>query len=131
MVGFLPLPAKRCLVTKTDIPKAEPEQSKIEIDPYYYKLLATAGVIALMIWGPYIYFSSRLDDLLHTPGIKGGRAFWTVVEDKLYKLADEPDLPPEHKEKIVKALQKLSAKYHPYIDALVSEPPVPSKGPAK
>ena len=50
--------------------------------------------------------------------LKGGPAFWGRIETKLYSLADEPDLPPEKKKKIVDALHKLSIKYKPYVDAL-------------
>ncbi len=61
------------------------------------------------------YVRSELED----PGIfKGGPAFWQDVENKLYKLADEKDLPEEKKAKIIAALRKISAKYSPYIEAL-------------
>lgn len=53
--------------------------------------------------------------------LKGGPAFWATMERKLYKLADEPDLPPEKKEKILNALRKLSTKYKPYLDAIGGE----------
>jgi hypothetical protein len=53
--------------------------------------------------------------------LKGGPAFWQKMEGKLYKLADEPDLPPEKKQKIVNALRKLSVKYKPYLDAVAGE----------
>jgi hypothetical protein len=53
--------------------------------------------------------------------LKGGPAFWERVEGKLYRLADEPDLSPEKKQKIINALRKLSAKYKPYLDAAAGE----------
>jgi hypothetical protein len=52
---------------------------------------------------------------------KGGPAFWGAIENKLYKVADEPDLPPEKKQKIFNALHKLSVKYKPYLDVLAGE----------
>ena len=55
--------------------------------------------------------------------LKGGPEFWGMVEQKLYKLAEEPDLPPAKKEKIVKALAALSAKYQPYVEALNGRAP--------
>ncbi len=55
--------------------------------------------------------------------LKGGAAFWGTMETKLYKLADEPDLSPEKKKKIVEALRKLSVKYKPYFDALAENSP--------
>jgi hypothetical protein len=53
--------------------------------------------------------------------LKGGPAFWGQMEGKLYKLADEPDLPSEKKQKILNALRKLSVKYKPYLDAVAGE----------
>jgi hypothetical protein len=44
-------------------------------------------------------------------------------------LADEPDLPPEKKKKIVDALHRLSIKYKPYVDALSgNDAPAAGKG---
>jgi hypothetical protein len=61
------------------------------------------------------YVRSELED----PGIlKGGPVFWQAVEEKLYKLADDKDLPEAKKAKILEALRKISAKYGPYIEAL-------------
>ncbi len=54
--------------------------------------------------------------------LQGGPEFWGLVEFKLEKLANAPDLPPEKKKKIVEALRKLSSKYRPYFDA-IAEPP--------
>jgi hypothetical protein len=53
--------------------------------------------------------------------LKGGKAFWVTMEQKLYTLADEPDLPPERKQKILDALRRLSSKYKPYLEALNGE----------
>ena len=50
--------------------------------------------------------------------LKGGPAFWEQMEQKLYLFADQPDMPPEKKAKIIDALRKVSAKYKPFIDAL-------------
>ena len=49
---------------------------------------------------------------------QAGPAFWGKIEEQLYRAADEPDLPPEKKEKIINALRKIGQKYKPYIDAL-------------
>jgi hypothetical protein len=61
--------------------------------------------------------AERLDRL----ALKGGPAFWSKMETRLYALADEPDLPPEKKKKIIDAIHKLSVKYKPYVDAFVRE----------
>jgi hypothetical protein len=55
--------------------------------------------------------------------LKGGPVFWANVENKLLKLADEPDIAPEKKQKILGALRKLSNKYKPYLDALNGDLP--------
>ena len=41
--------------------------------------------------------------------LQGGPAFWTMVEKKLYSLADEDDVPEEKKQKIIRALEKISS----------------------
>jgi hypothetical protein len=45
-------------------------------------------------------------------------SIWRNAENKLLALADEPDISPEKKKKILDALRKLSSKYKPYFDAL-------------
>jgi hypothetical protein len=50
--------------------------------------------------------------------LKTGPEFWGKFEEQIYRAADEPDLPPEKKEKILEALRKISKKYQPFIDAL-------------
>ena len=49
---------------------------------------------------------------------QAGPAFWGKFEEQLYRVTDEPDLPPEKKEKIINALRKIGEKYRPYIEAL-------------
>jgi len=63
----------------------------------------------------------RLTKEVSNLGLKGGPAFWGAVENKLYALADAPDLPPERKQKIIDAIQKLSVKYKPYVDAFAQD----------
>jgi hypothetical protein len=55
--------------------------------------------------------------------MKGGPGFWGMVEQKLYGLADGPEIPPERREKIVAALRRLSTKYKPYFDAIGHDVP--------
>src|SRR5215813_1323049 len=50
--------------------------------------------------------------------LTGGTAFWGAAEQKLYTLADAPDIDPAKKQKILQALHQLSIKYKPYVDAL-------------
>ena len=80
--------------------------------------IVTAAILVVLYCAGYFlqsFIASKTDSLLI---LKGGPAFWGLIEQKPYKLADEPDLPPEKKKKIVDALRRLSSKYRPYIDAL-------------
>jgi hypothetical protein len=61
--------------------------------------------------------------LRHTDSLTGGRAFWVNAEKTLLELADEPDVSPEKKKKILDALRKLSSKYKPYFEALNGDVP--------
>jgi hypothetical protein len=55
--------------------------------------------------------------------MKGGPGFWGMVEQKLYGLADGPEIAPEKRQKIVTALRRLSTKYKPYFDAIGRDVP--------
>jgi hypothetical protein len=80
--------------------------------------IITAAIVVVLYCASYFFESfiaSKADQLTF---LKGGPAFWGRIEQKLYSLADEPDLPPEKKKKIVDALHRLSVKYKPYVDAL-------------
>jgi hypothetical protein len=50
--------------------------------------------------------------------LNGGRAFWTAAEKKLYRLADEKDLPAEKKARVLAALRRIGQRYAPYLEAL-------------
>jgi hypothetical protein len=55
--------------------------------------------------------------------LRGGSNLWIAAEQKLYDMADRPDLPPEQKQRIIEALRRISDKYRPYIEALNGQPP--------
>lgn len=78
--------------------------------------VCTVAVAAII----FVYFSLAI--LISSAEEKfasmSGPAFWQSVESKLNKLATQPDLPPEKKQKIIDNLRRLSQKYRPYIDAL-------------
>ena len=83
--------------------------------------IVTAAILVILYGAGYFitsYIESQRDQLLI---LKGGAAFWGTIEGKLYRLADEPDLEPEKKKKIVEALRKLSLKYKPYFEAVAGE----------
>jgi hypothetical protein len=56
---------------------------------------------------------AELRDLL----LKGGSGIVVAAERRLYALADQEDLPPERKAKIIAAIKKVSARYRPYLEA--------------
>jgi hypothetical protein len=83
--------------------------------------IVTVAVLIVLYSADYFissYIESQSEQL---SVLKGGPAFWGTIEGKLYKLADEPDLPPEKKKKIVDALRKLSSKYKPYFEAIAGD----------
>ena len=47
--------------------------------------------------------------------LKTGPEFWSKFEEQIYRMADEPDLPPEKKEKIIMALKKISKNIRPLL----------------
>jgi hypothetical protein len=80
--------------------------------------IVTVAVLIILYCASYFiesFIASKTESLQM---LKGGPAFWGIIEHKLYVLADEPDLPAEKKKKIVDALRRLSSKYKPYFDAL-------------
>jgi hypothetical protein len=94
---------------------AEPSRPLTEIQIFLVKLAAVTAAVFFLMAAAYVFVSSQVEDLAF---LKGGHAFWEIAEEKLYKLADEPDLPEAKKAKIVAALRKLADKYRPYIDAV-------------
>jgi hypothetical protein len=86
-----------------------------EIQIFLIKVATVTGAVFFLMVSAYMFVSSQAEELAF---LKGGHAFWEKAEEKLYKLADEPDLPEPKKEKIITALRKLSDRYRPYIDAL-------------
>ena len=90
---------------------------------YVGKLIA-AGAVAFIVANSLI---DSVEGIIERQSeklafLKGGRAFWSGFEEKLQKLADEPDIEPERKEKVLEAIRKLSAKYRPYFNALRETP---------
>jgi hypothetical protein len=65
-----------------------------------------------------VYVEGVIQDSLVS--LKGGPAFWSSVENGLYKFADGKDLPPEKRAKILAALKRIGQKYGPFLDALNS-----------
>jgi len=111
---------------KTDANQSLAETNSNENHPltiYLGKLLA-ACVGALIV---VTSLMSSVENMIERQAekfaiLKGGRAFWSGFEEKLYKLADEPDIQPERKERVLEAVRKMSARYRPYLNALNESP---------
>jgi hypothetical protein len=97
----------------------EPSRPLTEIEIFLIKVATVTAAILLLMFAAYLFVSSKADELAI---LKGGPAFWHQVENQLYKLADEPDLPEPKKAKIVAALRKISDRYRPYLDAVEGTP---------
>jgi hypothetical protein len=98
----------------------EPSRPLTAIEIFFIKVATVTGAILFLMFAAYLFVSSQADELAY---LKGGHAFWEQVETKLYKLADEPDLPEPKKAKIIAALRKISDRYRPYLDAVAGTPP--------
>ena len=112
-------------------PEAE-AQKPSSLSPLETFLVKLAAATCAAILFFYIAFSlvtgfieERIDELAV---LKGGAAFWSVVETKLYKLASAQDMPPKKKEQIISALRILSQRYRPYIDAIAGDEKVREQG---
>jgi hypothetical protein len=97
--------------------EADEESSRplTEIQIFLIKVATVTGAIFFLMVCAYLFVSSQAEELAF---LKGGHAFWEMAEEKLYKLADDPDLPEQKKAKIIAALRKISDRYRPYIDAV-------------
>ena len=101
---------------------------------FFSKTLIVVAVVTAAVLFSISYIVADIDDYFQNfmetspvaTSLRGGPEFWAGVEQKLYKLADAPDLPPQKKEQIIKALAKISAKYRPYAEALFFQPKSPS-----
>ncbi len=97
---------------------------------FFAKVAIVTAAILVILYGAGYFITSYIESQREQFAVlKGGPAFWGTMEGKLYRLADEPDLAPEKKKKIVDALRKLSSKYKPYFDAAAgdSSPGEPKK----
>jgi hypothetical protein len=98
----------------------EPSRPLSALEIFFIKVATVTGAILFLMFAAYLFLSSQADELAY---LKGGHAFWEKIETKLYKLADDPDLPEAKKAKIIAALRKISDRYRPYLDAVAGTPP--------
>jgi hypothetical protein len=95
---------------------------------FFYKVgIVTVAIVAVLYASGYFLEAFLARQAEQFSMLKGGPAFWSMMEFKLYKLADAPDMPPEQKKKIVEALHKLSVRYKPFVDAFAADPPAETK----
>jgi hypothetical protein len=92
-------------------------------------VVITAAIVIVLYFAGYflqVAIASKAEQLTF---LKGGPVFWEQMEHKLYTFADQPDMPPEKKQKIIDALRRISTKYKPFIDALDGQDaPAQAKG---
>jgi Tfp pilus assembly protein PilN len=89
--------------------------------------VVTIAIVVVLYAGLYFLQSFTEQKMQQFAFLKGGSAFWNVMEEKLITMADEPDLPAERKQKIIDALHRLSIKYGPYLQALGGNEPQNAK----
>lgn len=106
----------------------EQDFSLSSLQTFFAKVaIVTGAVLITAYFVSALAISFATSQMEKVPGqldrlaLKGGPAFWGTMETKLYALADAPDVPPERKKKIIDAIQKLSVKYKPYLDAFAHE----------
>src|SRR6202023_3857993 len=92
-------------------------RSLTDLEKFVVKLVLVLIAALVFLYAVAAYVQSRIESVAL---FKGGPVFWAQAEKKLYSLADEPDLPDQKKVQIVKAPEKLSTKYRPYIDAIAA-----------
>ena len=90
-------------------------RSLTDLEKFVVKLVLVLIAALVFFYAVAAYVQSRIESVAL---FRGGPVFWAQVENKLYSLADAPDLPDQKKDQIVKALEKLSSKYRPYINAI-------------
>jgi hypothetical protein len=110
-------------MSESDLMVAE-DKPLTPLQIFFAKVAIVTAAILIILYGVGYFIGSYIESQTESIRIlKGGPAFWGTMELKLYKLADEPDLPPEKKKKIVDALRKLSSKYKPYFEAVAGDTP--------
>jgi len=97
------------------------------LPPWLVALGTFAAKVAIFLM--LVYFAIGYVTAPIAAKFSGGRQFWNSVEEKLVKFADQPDLPPEKRARIIGALEKIGDRYRPYIQALTGEnrPGAPSR----
>jgi hypothetical protein len=117
-------------MSASEMPKtaAEPAPVPSPLKTFLVKLAAVTCAALVFFYVAFSLVTGFIEEKADQLAIlKGGPAFWGAMEDKLYKLASAPDLPPEKKEKIASALRTLSVRYKPYVDAIAGDAKAPQQ----
>jgi len=108
--------------TEIDETAAKASPALSPLTTFFVKLAAITCAALVFFYVTFTLITGFIEEKADQLAIlKGGPAFWGAMENKLYKLASAPDLPPEKKEKIVSALRTLSLRYKPYVDAIAGD----------
>ena len=94
------------------------------LEIFFIKLSGiTAAAIVFMVCCALALQSLIESKIEEMPFLKGGRAFWESVEQKINSFANENDIPPEKKARIIASIRKISDRYRPYFEAAGGSPP--------
>jgi hypothetical protein len=94
---------------------------------------AKACIVALIVTVSVVFIANTvIDNLRDALGNTTGRPFWTKLEKELDRAAaPESDLPPEQKEKLLRDIRVIVARWRPFLDAVNGElqkPAAPAPG---
>ena len=94
------------------------------LQTFFAKVAIVTGALLVFVYFVSSLATSFVDtQVQQLRMLSGGPSLWGAVEQKLYALADAPDVAPEKKKKIIDALHRVSSKYKPYFDALGGDGP--------
>jgi hypothetical protein len=80
-------------------------------------------IVAVIVSASAVFIvNSIVDNVRDALGNTTGRPFWTKLEKELDRAAaPESDLPPEQKEKLLRDIHVIVARWRPFLDAVNSE----------
>ena len=84
---------------------------------------AKTCVVAVIVTISVIFIANTvIDNLRDALGNTTGRPFWTKLEKELDRAAaPESDLPPEQKQKLLRDIHVIVARWRPFLDAVSTE----------
>ena len=93
-----------------------------------------AIIVAVIVSASAVFIANSIvDNIRDALGNTTGRPFWTKLEKELdHAAAPESDLPPEQKEKLLRDIHVIVARWRPFLDAVNTElqkPTAPSPNP--